>query len=186
LPHPAGATEAPRVALFVRCAKRGNWTAASIPPRCRYRAPGWDGPCATRATEAPYARRVRSVSAVALTESDSRHLRAPPLRGDALGSSSSRGGVMTEVLFDVVGRRRSPATLPGFGVGRRRESDNSVPPTCARDRRRAFGVWAFRSLYARARGPTSHEAVPRGRARTGLAKPQSAGRPARARAGARP
>src|SRR3954454_3101205 len=26
----------------------------------------------------------------------------------------ARGGVMTEVLFDVAGRRRSPATLPGF------------------------------------------------------------------------
>ena len=25
---------------------------------------------------------------------------------------------MTEVLFDVAGRRRSPATLPGFGAGR--------------------------------------------------------------------
>src|SRR3954454_3170382 len=30
----------------------------------------------------------------------------------------ARGGVMTEVLFDVAGRRRSPATLPGFGAGR--------------------------------------------------------------------
>src|SRR3954470_2039587 len=30
----------------------------------------------------------------------------------------ARGGVMTEVLLDVAGRRRSSATLPGFGTGR--------------------------------------------------------------------
>jgi hypothetical protein len=30
----------------------------------------------------------------------------------------ARGGVMTELLLDAAGRRRSPATMPGFHAGR--------------------------------------------------------------------
>src|SRR3954451_8333387 len=39
-------------------------------------------------------------------------------RGEAGISFESEEGVMTELLLDAAGRRRSPATMPGFHAGR--------------------------------------------------------------------
>src|SRR5215207_9905660 len=43
---------------------------------------------------------------------------APPPRGAVSGLLPTRGGVMSELLLDAAGRRRSPATLPEFHAGR--------------------------------------------------------------------
>jgi hypothetical protein len=48
----------------------------------------------------------RAAGAAALTDTDGR-----------VSFSRARGGVMSELLLDRAGRRRSPATLPGFHAG---------------------------------------------------------------------
>jgi hypothetical protein len=62
-------------------------------------------------------------------------------RSDREGSSldavsDARGGIMSELLLDAAGRRRSPVTLPDFHAGRPpRNKGIRYPPTHRRSRK---------------------------------------------------
>jgi hypothetical protein len=61
--------------------------------------------------------RIRSALAASVGRMDTALLL--PAGRSRLGTlSNARGGVMSELLLDVAGRRRSPATLPEFHAGR--------------------------------------------------------------------
>ena len=54
--------------------------------------------------------------------------RGGPARGAKLAAHlRARGGVMSEVLLNAAGRRRSPATMPGFHAGHRATKASATP-----------------------------------------------------------
>ena len=63
----------------------------------------------------------------------------PGRKRSSLGASSdARGGIMSELLLDAAGRRRSPATLPHFHAGRPPRNRGSATPQTLQPSRRSL------------------------------------------------
>jgi integrase len=61
--------------------------------------------------------RLRELLSVGSDSAAARRLGRASTGADSRVRSRARGGVMSELLLDRAGRRRSPATLPGFRAG---------------------------------------------------------------------
>src|SRR5215204_6914974 len=78
---------------------------------------------------------------------------APLLVRSSLGAShDARGGVMSELLLDAAGRRRSPATLPDFHAGRPPRNKGMRYPADPPTSRRSSRTCAARATASTAAG----------------------------------